>query len=167
MSPVRARPSGESEHWSEREPRILSCGAPPRSFWGSFAPAGPSHQSSDWRSWRGWSLTGTSRNVAETSNLETKHHTCRVGEFRFITLVGPEELTLQALSPKQRGYRVFIHVGMIKQIWKEQDKGDWDKLQFLVLWVPTFWDYMTYVIQTLQGASWVTEAEGAGGYVKF
>ena len=81
--------------------------------------------------------------------------------------VGPEELTLQALSPKQRGYRVFIHAGMIKQVCKEQDKGDWDKLQFLVLWVPTFWDYMTYVIQTLQGASWVTEAEGAGGYVKF
>ena len=23
---------------------------------------------------------------------------------------------------------------------KEQDKGEWDKLQFLVLWVPTFWD---------------------------
>ena len=56
---------------------------------------------------------------------------------------------------------------MIKQVCKEQDKGEWDKLQFLVLWVPTFWDYMAYVIQTLQGASWVTEAERAGGYVKF
>ena len=87
--------------------------------------------------------------VAETSNRETKHHTRRVGELRFITSVGPEELTLQALSPKQRGYRVFIH----GQAWlsgsvgwqglgncKEQDKGEWDKLQFLVLWVPTFWD---------------------------
>ena len=51
--------------------------------------------------------------------------------------------------------------------YKEQDKGEWDKLQLLVLWVPTFWDYMTYVIQTLQGASWVTEADGAGGYVEF
>ena len=30
--------------------------------------------------------------------------------------VGPEELTLQALSPKQRGYRDFIHAGMIKQV---------------------------------------------------
>ena len=30
---------------------------------------------------------------------------------------GPEELTLQALSPEQRGYRVFIHsTGMIKQV---------------------------------------------------
>ena len=80
--------------------------------------------------------------------------------------VGPEELTLQALSPKQRGYRDFIHAGMIKQVCKEQDKGEWDKLQFLVLWVPTFWDFMTYMIQTLQEASWVTET-GAGGYVKF
>ena len=104
--------------------------------------------------------------VAETSTGETKHHTRRVGEFRFIMLAGPEELTLQALSPKQRGYRDFIHAGMIKQVCKEQDKGEWDKLQFLVLWVPTFWDFMTYMIQTLQEASWVTET-GAGGYVKF
>ena len=47
--------------------------------------------------------------VAETSTLETKHHTQRVGELRFIRLGGPEELTCQALSPEQRGYRVFIH----------------------------------------------------------
>ena len=47
-------------------------------------------------------------NVAETSNRETKHHTHRVGELRFITLADPEELTLQNLSPEQRGYRVFI-----------------------------------------------------------
>ena len=46
--------------------------------------------------------------VAETSTQETKHHTQRVGELRFIMLAGPEELTLQALSPEQRGYRVFI-----------------------------------------------------------
>ena len=51
--------------------------------------------------------------------------------------------------------------------YREQDKGEWDKFQFLVLQVPTFWDYMTYMIQTLQGASWVTETEQAGGYVKF
>ena len=37
-----------------------------------------------------------------------KHHTRKVGELRFINLAGPEELTPQALSPKQRGYRVFI-----------------------------------------------------------
>ena len=29
-------------------------------------------------------------------------------KLRFLTLAGPEELTLQALSPKQRDYRVFI-----------------------------------------------------------
>ena len=47
--------------------------------------------------------------VAETSTRKTKHHTQRVGELRFITPAGPEELTLQALSPEQRDYRVFIH----------------------------------------------------------
>ena len=39
--------------------------------------------------------------VAETSIRETKHHTWRVGELRFIMAVGPEELTLQALSPNE------------------------------------------------------------------
>ena len=47
--------------------------------------------------------------VAETSNQETKHHARRVGELGFITPVGPKELTLQALSLQQRGYRVFIY----------------------------------------------------------
>ena len=47
------------------------------------------------------------RNVAETSTGETKHHTQRV-ELRFIRPLDPEELTVQALSPEQRGYRVFI-----------------------------------------------------------
>ena len=46
--------------------------------------------------------------VAETSTRETKHHTQRVGELRFIMQVEPEELTFQDLSPKQRDYRVFI-----------------------------------------------------------
>ena len=41
--------------------------------------------------------------VAETSTWETKYHTWRGGELRSITLGGPEELTLQALSPKQMG----------------------------------------------------------------
>ena len=85
--------------------------------------------------------------VAETTTRKTKHHTRRVGELRFIMPAGPEELTLQALSPEQRGYRIFIH-GQAWLSWfsglrglgdcKEQDKGEWDKLQFLVLWVPTF-----------------------------
>ena len=46
--------------------------------------------------------------VAETSTRETKHHTQRVGELRFIMPASPEELTLQALSPEQRDYRVLI-----------------------------------------------------------
>ena len=41
--------------------------------------------------------------VAETSTQETKHHTWRVGEPRFISPVGPEELTLQVLSPERKG----------------------------------------------------------------
>ena len=75
VSPVRAQPPRESEHLSEREPRIPSDGAPPCSFWGSSAPTQPSHQSGGLRDWCGWTLTGASRNVAETSTGETKHHT--------------------------------------------------------------------------------------------
>ena len=85
------------------------------------APTQQSHLSGGSRGWHDWNLAGASRNVAETSTGETKPHTQRVGELRFIMPVGPEELTLQALSPKQRGYRVFIHAGMIKQVCKEQD----------------------------------------------
>ena len=48
------------------------------------------------------SFENTPGDVAKTSTRETKPHTRRVGELRFITPVGPEELTLQALSPKQR-----------------------------------------------------------------
>ena len=88
----------------KREPQIPSGGAPPCLSLhsiplevASFTPARPSHQSGSSRGWCGWNLTGVSRNVAETSNQETKHHTQRAGELRFITLVGPEELTLQAL----------------------------------------------------------------------
>ena len=58
-----------------------------------------------------------SEGVAETSTRETKHHTWRVGELRFIMLEGPEELTLQALNPEQRGYRGFYTwTGVIKQV---------------------------------------------------
>ena len=53
-------------------------------------------------------LLPASLSVAEASPRETKHHTWRVGELRFIMPVGPEELTLQALSPEQRGYRAFV-----------------------------------------------------------
>ena len=51
-------------------------------------------------------LDGT---VAETGTRETKHHTRRVGELRFITPAGPEDFTLQVLSPKRRDCRVFIN----------------------------------------------------------
>ena len=54
------------------------------------------------------SFQKTPGDVGETSTRETKHHTRRVGELRFIMLVGPEKLTLQALSLEQRDYRVFI-----------------------------------------------------------
>ena len=94
MSPVGIRLSIALEHWSEREPGIPSGGVPPCSSWGSFAPAWLSHLSSDSKGWCGWHLAGASRNVAETSNWETKHHTRRVGELRFIMPAGPEELTL-------------------------------------------------------------------------
>ena len=40
--------------------------------------------------------------------LEKPSTTLRVGELRLIMPAGPEELTLQALSPEQRDYRVFI-----------------------------------------------------------
>ena len=108
VSPVGARPSRESEHWYKTEPGIPSGGVPPPSQ-GSFTPAQLRHQSSDSRGRHGWNLAGASRNVVETSTQETKNHTRRVGELRFIMPAGPEELTLQALSPKPRGYRVFIH----------------------------------------------------------
>ena len=45
MSPDRAQPRGESERWSEREPRIPSGGVPPHPFRGSSTPTQPSTQS--------------------------------------------------------------------------------------------------------------------------
>ena len=51
--------------------------------------------------------------VAETSHRDTKQHTQRVGELTFMMPAGPEQLTLQALGPKQRCYRVFT--GRLRQ----------------------------------------------------
>ena len=104
MSPVRAQPSGEAEHQSEREPGIPSGGVPPLSSQGSFLPALPSHQSDCSRDRCDWNLAGASRNVAETSTRETKYYTRRVGELRFITLAGPEELTLQAPNKRVKSF---------------------------------------------------------------
>ena len=53
-------------------------------------------------------LPACESSAAETSARETKPHARRVRELRSITPAGPEDLTLQALSPEQRGYRVFI-----------------------------------------------------------
>ena len=57
---------------------------------------------------RGVPREGETVLLQKTSTRESKHHTWRVGELRFITPAGPEELMLQALSPEQRDYRVFI-----------------------------------------------------------
>ena len=84
MSPVWARPSRELEHQSEREPRVLLGGKAPRLSQDSFAAAWLSHQSGYSTGQHDWNLAGASRNVAETSTQETKHHTWRVGEFRFL-----------------------------------------------------------------------------------
>ena len=117
MSPVVIRLSIELEHWSEREPGIPSVGTPSHSPWGSFTPAWRSHQSGGSRVWHGWNLSRASRTAAETSTLEIKHHTQRVGELGFITPAHPEELIPQALNPEQRGYRVFYTwTGMIKWV---------------------------------------------------
>ena len=93
----------ERQNISRKRTRNTVRWLPPPSSQGSFLPALPSHQSDCSRDRCGWNLAGASRNVAETSTQETKYYTRRVGELRFITLAGPEELTLQALSPKQRG----------------------------------------------------------------
>ena len=45
--------------------------------------------------------------IAEISNRETKHHTQRVGELRFITLVGSEELTTPSSEPQTKGLQSF------------------------------------------------------------
>ena len=78
-------------------------GVPSDSTRGSSAVTQPSHQSGSSRGQYGWNLARASRNPAQTSTRETKHHTWGVGELRFIMLLGPEELTLQGLSPEQRG----------------------------------------------------------------
>ena len=46
--------------------------------------------------------------LQKSHSWETNHHTQKVGELMFITPADTEELALQALSPEQRGYKVFI-----------------------------------------------------------
>ena len=74
MSPAGAQPYGEREHWLEKEPGILSGGAPPHLSQGSFTPAWWSHQSRGSGGWHGWHLPEASRSVPESSNPGTEHH---------------------------------------------------------------------------------------------
>ena len=106
MSPVGAQPSGESEHWSKREPRIPSGGAPSR---GPFAPARLSHQSSGSRGQHDWNLAGTSRNVAGTSTREIKHHPWRVGELRCFYAHAPRGVNTPSSEPNKGVTECFIH----------------------------------------------------------
>ena len=114
----------------------------------------------------------SSSSVAETSTWEAKHHTRRVGELRFITPAGPEELTLQALSPEQRGDRVFIH----GQSWLSRFVG----LQGLGRWQRAGQGWVRYALVSsilslhFLRPTWSRlgkeqaelEAERAGSYVK-
>ena len=52
-----------------------------------------------------WLMATLTQSAAETSNWETKHHTGRELENSGLLAQRSEELTLQALSPEQRGYR--------------------------------------------------------------
>ena len=52
-------------------------------------------------------MKGYTDHVAESSTQENKHHTRKVGELRIIMPADPGELTLQALSPKQRDYSLY------------------------------------------------------------
>ena len=47
--------------------------------------------------------------VLQKPVIEKPSITGRVGELRFITQVGPEDLTLQALSPEQSSHKDFIN----------------------------------------------------------
>ena len=53
-------------------------------------------------------LLGPPEMLQKLDHQKTKHRTWRVGKLSFITPAGPEELTLQALSPEQRDYKDFI-----------------------------------------------------------
>ena len=108
MSLVRARPYRESECWSERKPRIPSGGMPPHLSWGSYALTKPSHQSGGSRGQHSWNFAEASRKCCRNQHLRNEAP-LRDGELRFSMPMGPEELTPQALSPEQKGYRVFTH----------------------------------------------------------
>ena len=67
-------------------------------------------------SW-GWGRARECVEMLQKPGLEKPSTALRVGEFRFFMPVGPEELSLQALSSEQRGYRVFYTwTGMIKWV---------------------------------------------------
>ena len=98
MSPVRAWLSRESEHWSEREPRIPSAGAPPHLAWVPLLQ--PS---------RATSLAAQGASMVESHWVLQKCWRNQSSRNQFIMLADPEEWTLQSLSPEQRDYKLFIH----------------------------------------------------------
>ena len=96
---VGIRLSRELEHQCGREPGIPSGGTPPHSSRASFAPAWPNHQCGASRGWCGWNLVGPPEMLQKPA-IENPNTTLReCNKLRFITPAGPEELTLQALSP--------------------------------------------------------------------
>ena len=104
MSLDRAQPPGESEHWSEREPRMPSSGVPPRPFRGFSTPTQPSTQSGGSGDGMVAILLGPPE-MLQKPVLEKPSTTLRDLENSGF----PEELTLKALSPEHGAYRVFIH----------------------------------------------------------
>ena len=107
MSLVGARPSGQSESWSKREPGILSGGTPPRSSWGSSTPTRPSHQSGGSMASVVGILLGPPE-ILQKLVLEKPSTTLRELENSGLLCLQAQRSSLQALSPKQRCYRVFI-----------------------------------------------------------
>ena len=116
MSSVGSQPSGESEYWSEREPGIPSGGRPPCSSQDFFVPTQPSHQCGNLRGQRGWNLAGASRNVAETSTQETKHHT-QSWRAQAYYAGGPRGINPPSSGPWTKGLQSFYTwTGTIKQV---------------------------------------------------
>ena len=72
MRLVRARPSGESECWSEGEPRIPSGGMLLHLSWGSCALTQPSYQSGGSRGQHSWNFAEASRKCCRNQHLRNE-----------------------------------------------------------------------------------------------
>ena len=106
---VRIQPCRELEHQCEREPGIPSGGTPPHSSRDSFAPAWPSLQSS-WLKGPAWleSCWGLQK-CCRNQYLGNQAPHLESWRMQVYYAGRPRGVTLQVLSPEQRGYRVFIH----------------------------------------------------------